>query len=170
VAWDTVFQLCEKDLQDELRRIFPKLNDRVKFIFEVNKLEHRPSAEAQSIRAFSQPENLDNSNNNESFSDSQLPLIIDEEFSDMHTTAVNLTVQATTDVEDGDHNSIPEEELIAFKTEPKLPDNYELPELSTSLRELIDNGDISKLGGHTNHRGQLMNAIYEDVTNKYKIE
>jgi hypothetical protein len=58
---------------------------------------------------------------------------------------------------------------LTFQTKTNLPLDYQGPELTTRIKECINENKISRFDPHTAMRGELLSLIFADVTKSYQL-
>ncbi len=52
---------------------------------------------------------------------------------------------------------------------PRLPVEYEGPELTSKMQDYVDNNNLAKFNPHTTMRRELLSLIFDDVSKSHKI-
>ncbi|CAF4138754.1 unnamed protein product, partial [Didymodactylos carnosus] len=147
---------------EEIRIIFPKLKDRMKFTEERDKLIKSINGceNLEQFRLYSlerQPQSQLNDGNN---SLSSAGAIFDDEPIPVDNEVTNLQQITTTMLNDNNLLNKYEQEDEARITEKQIPNDYELP---VEIQLLVDEKDLTRLNGHTNHCRVLLDFVFEDV-------
>ncbi|CAF4709600.1 unnamed protein product [Rotaria socialis] len=154
---------------DELRVLFPKLKDRVLFTEKLdllikgsNSIENEQLESESALNACSKQtfDKCTASQTTASTKDSlDDPLLSSNDRSnDTFDTTSNVDDKTNEDENDGS------EEL-----QQNLPLDFTLVSLPEELEEIINENELIKLRGHTNHRRILLNFVFKVVFNTYNI-
>jgi hypothetical protein len=154
---------------DELRALLPKLKDRVLFAEKrdilIKECDNATSAQLDG-------ENTLNECSKQTFdicspsqiSTSKQDLLDDAPVSsdDMNNETVITTSNIDSQENKDDHDDLEE-------PQQKLPPDYELESLPEEIQVVVNENELTKLRGHTNHRRVLLNFVFKDVVNNYNI-
>jgi hypothetical protein len=140
---------------NEIDRIFPRLNMRVKFLAERNKLSDRIKADLSvlPLSPHSSPLQL--------ITDNTLEIAGNETISSLEENFDTPEVDIT-DVDDAINCSLK-------KAKSKLPIDYSLPTFPPNVQTMIAEGKHAQLGFRTNARRDILNVIFNDLRSKYNI-
>ncbi|CAF2080041.1 unnamed protein product [Rotaria magnacalcarata] len=154
---------------DELRVLFPKLKDRVLFTEKLdllikgsNNIENEQLDSEGALNACSK-QTIDKcvaSQTTASTKDSlDDPLLSSNDMSnDTFDTTSNMDDKTNEDGNDGSE-----------EFQQNLPLDFKLVSLPEELEEIINENELIKLRGHTNHRRILLNFVFKVVFNTYNL-
>jgi len=155
---------------DELRALLPKLKDRVLFTEKRDILikEGNNTASEQIVG-----EDILKECNKQTFdicSESQVTTatqdLLDDtppppSFNDMD----NETIETTSNID----SQANEDEQDLEEQQQKLPLDFQFVSLPEEIQVIVDENELTKLRGHTNHRRILLNFVFQHVVNTYKL-
>ncbi|CAF0724721.1 unnamed protein product, partial [Didymodactylos carnosus] len=155
---------------DELRVLLPKLKDRMRFTEERDKLINNLGGGGRG-----EPDK-------EERSDSFLDQSVDTYNAQQTTTAykglfddisipINNTVTVTSGTRSINNYRIKtdEQDDNPEASQPKMPAGYEFTTLPEQIQSIVDENDLTKLCGRTNHHRMLLSAVFKDVVNNYYL-
>lgn len=157
--------------ENDIRQMFPRIKDRVKFIDRRKKLISTLNEST---------DNIDETTNHlfsSTLSSSPSPINFEESSHDNtaldqsvlnKTNETNIEINLTTDsnlsssVEGDDQN----ENIDAGA---RLPAEYECPTLTSRMQQYVDERNFSKFNPHTNMRSELLSLLFDDVVQSYQL-
>ena len=154
---------------DEIRVLLPKLKDRVLFTEKRDTLIKEWSNDASERLDGEGSSNQCSKETFDACSTSQITtstqdLLDDTPVSsdDMNNDKFETTLSIDSQVNDVEHDDLEE-------PQQKLPLDFEFGSLPDDIQVIVDENELTKLRGHTNHRRILLNFIFKDVVNNYNL-
>ncbi|CAF0761503.1 unnamed protein product [Didymodactylos carnosus] len=159
--------------ENEILQIFPKLKDRVKFkserqlLFGNTYATDRQSQQLQQLHLvsteFEQPLHK-NDNIPATGQILTIGFIDGEDF--LSDNSVTVTTVETN--ENDQESDIGINNQTNINIQP-LSSDFKILTIPRKVQQIIDNNDLIKLAGHTNHRRMLLEAVYNDLITSYGL-
>ena len=154
---------------DELRVLLPKLKDRVLFtekrdilIKTWNNNTSEQLVEQDTLNECSK-QTFDTSNESQITTTAQ-DLLNDTRSSsnDVDNETLGTTSNGDTQVNEDEHDNLEEHQQ-------ELPLVFEFVSLPEGIQVIVDENELTKLRGHTNHRRILLNFVFQHVVSTYNL-